>query len=392
MPVYDLRYATCAVSIGADFLGGWASPVFYARQFGHFRQGRPNLRGKLVQADSRFSITAQSADQWLPLRPGTELSFALALGHLLLSEKLARVTAPPKVLQTFETADVADAARLCGIPEKRLRQVAQELGESEKPLVLAGASIPLTNSLAALKAAAWLNVLLGNLGKPGGVLPPAPDAAPSRPVYSNALAQIEHAQFVFLDGVDPLYTLPPSTGVAQNLTRVETIVSSLPSFINDSAAFADLLLPDHHSLEIGAAVFPAVVAGAAVAVPFVHPLHDTRATEEVLAGLAKKLSADFVAATPQSVMEKMLPADQSWDAAVRQEASLDRSETSESAKPPAPATLETPPPAFHRRCYTIPAALPAVSLAAVRRRPKCAPSLDAGIARSGFERHVESPG
>ena len=343
VPVYDLRHATCAVGVGADFLGGWASPVFYARQFGHFRQGRPNLRGKLMQAESRFSITAQSADQWLPLRPGAELFFALALGHLLLSEKLARATAPPQVLQAFEAVDVANGARLCGIPEKRLRQVAQELGESERPLVLAGASIAQSNSLMALKAAAWLNVLLGNVGKPGGVLPPAPDAAPSRPVYSNALAQIEHAQFVFLDGVDPLYTLPPSTGVAQKLTRIETIIS-LSSFINDSAAFADLLLPDHHSLETGAAVFPAVVAGAAVAVPFVHPLHDTRATEEVLAGLAKKLSADFVAATPQSVMEKMLPADQSWDASVRQGGFWTEARP-ESAKPPA-TTLETPQAAF----------------------------------------------
>ncbi len=338
VPVYDLRHATCAVSIGADFLGGWASPVFYARQFGHFRQGRPNLRGKLVQAESRFSITAQSADQWLPLRPGAELFFALALGHLLLSEKLARATAPPKVLQAFETADVARAARLCGIPEKRLRQVAHELGESEKPLVLAGASIAQTNSLAALKAAAWLNVLLGNVGKPGGVLPPAPDAAASRPAFANAMAQIEHAQFVFLEGVDPLYTLPPSTGVAEKLARVETIVS-LSSFINDSAAYADLLLPDHHSLENGAAVFPAVVAGAAVATPFVHPLYDARSTEEVLAGLAKKLSVDFVAATPKSVIEKMLPADQSWDAAVRQGGFWTEARPN-SAKPPAPATLD----------------------------------------------------
>ncbi len=344
LPVYDLQHAVCAVGIGADFLGGWASPVFYARQFGHFRQGRPNLRGRLVQAESRFSITAQSADKWLPLRPGTELFFALALGHLVLSEKLTRATAPPHILQTFEAVDVANAARLCGVPENRLGQVAHELGESERPLVLAGASIPHTNSLAALKAAAWLNVLLGNLGKPGGVLPPAPDAATSRPAYLNALAKIEHAQFLFLDGVDPLYTLPPSTGVAEKLTRIETIVS-VSSFLNDSAAYADMLLPDHHSLESAAAVFPAVVAGAAVATPFVHPLFDTPSTEEVLAGLAKKLNVEFVAATPKLVLEKMLPADQTWDAVLRQGGFWTEPKP-ENAKPTAPTTLETPQAAF----------------------------------------------
>lgn len=340
VPVYDLRHATYAVGIGGDFLGGWASPVFYARQFGHFRQGRPGVRGKLVQAESRFSITAQSADLWLPLRPGTELFFALALGHLLLSEKLARATVPEQVRRALEAVDVANAARLCGVTEKRLRQVARELGESERPLVLAGASIPHTNSLASLKAAAWLNVLLGNVGKAGGVLPPSPDSAASRPVYTNALAKIEQAQFLFLDGVDPLYTWPASTGVAEKLARVETIVN-VSSFLNDSAAYADLLLPDHHSLETGAAVFPAVGPGAAVAAPFVHPLYDTRSTEDVLAGLAKKLGVDFVAATPKSVMEKMLSANQSWDAVVRQGGCWSEA-SPESAKLPAHAMLETP--------------------------------------------------
>jgi anaerobic selenocysteine-containing dehydrogenase len=340
VPVYDLRHATYALGIGADFLGGWVSPVFYARQFGHFRQGRPGVRGKLVQAEARFSITAQSADQWLALRPGTELSFALALGYLLLSENLARATVPPQVLQAFEAVDVANAALLCGVTEKRLRRVARELGESEKPLVLAGASIAQTNSLAALKAAAWLNVLLGNVGKPGGVLPPAPDAAASRPAFSNALTQIEHAQLLFLDSVDPLYSLPTSAGVADKLARVETI-ASLSSFINDSAAYADMLLPDHHSLETGAAVFPAVIAGAAVATPFVYPLYDTRSTEDVLAALAKKLSVEFVPATPKSVMEKMLPADQSWAAVVRQGGFWTEPKPV-NAKPPSPATLETP--------------------------------------------------
>jgi menaquinone reductase, molybdopterin-binding-like subunit len=344
LPVYDLRKATYAVGVGVDFLGGWASPVFYAREFGHFRQGRPGVRGKLVQAESRFSITAQSADQWLPLRPGTELFFALVLGHLLLSEKLARASVPAQVVQVFEAVDVTNAARLCGVTEKRLRQVARELGESEKPLVLAGASVPQTNSLTALKTAAWLNVLLGNAGKPGGVLPPSPDASASRPAYTNALARMDHAQFLFLDGVDPLYTLPASTGLAEKLARVETIVS-VSSFLNDSASHADLLLPDHHSLEAGAVVFPAVVAGAAVAAPFVHPLYDTRSTEDVLAALAKKLNVAFVAATPKSALEKMLPADQSWDAVVRQGGFWTEPKP-ENTKPPAPATLETPQAAF----------------------------------------------
>src|SRR5437879_8763221 len=66
LPVYDLAHAHYALGVGADFLGGWASPVYYGRLFGSFRQGRSNVRGQLVQAESRLSITAAAADRWLP--------------------------------------------------------------------------------------------------------------------------------------------------------------------------------------------------------------------------------------------------------------------------------------------------------------------------------------
>ena len=350
LPVYDLANAVYAVGIGADFLGGWASPVYYARQFGHFRQGRDNVRGHLVQAEGRFSITAQSADQWLPLRPGTELPFALALGHLLLSAKPARSKMiPAQIASVFEAVDVTVAAQACGIAEKRLRQVARELSESEKPLVIPGASTPQTNSLAALMAASYLNVMLGNVGQKGGVHPPSSTMTSSRPVYANALAQIERAQFIFLDGVDPLYTLPMATGVADKLARVETVISLSP-FVNDSAAYADLLLPDHHSLEGEAAVFPAVAPGlaATVATPFVHPLYDTRATEQVLAELAKKLSIALETVTPKAAVEKILPEGEIWDDVARRGGFWSEPATTKAANVPA-ATLDTKPAALDRK-------------------------------------------
>jgi anaerobic selenocysteine-containing dehydrogenase len=83
LPVYDLANARFTLGVGADFLGGWASPVYYARQFGHFRQGRRDVRGRLVQAESRLSITAAAADKWLPLRPGSEPQFLAAVARLI---------------------------------------------------------------------------------------------------------------------------------------------------------------------------------------------------------------------------------------------------------------------------------------------------------------------
>ena len=60
--MYEVQDATLVLSIGADFLGGWVSPVLYSRRYAHMRQGRHELRGRLVHAESRFSLTAWNAD------------------------------------------------------------------------------------------------------------------------------------------------------------------------------------------------------------------------------------------------------------------------------------------------------------------------------------------
>ncbi len=100
---------------------------------------------------------------------------------------------------------------------------------------------------------------------------------------------LARAQVVFIDGANPVYTMPRSAGVADALARAELVIA-FGTFLDDSAAWADLLLPDHHALESDLALVPAVRAHPAVAVstPFVEPLYDTRAVETTLADLARK--------------------------------------------------------------------------------------------------------
>ena len=128
-PVYDLANAHFVLGVGADFLGGWASPVYYARQFGHFRQGRSEVRGRLVQAESRLSITASAADRWLPVRPGTEPQLLAAVGRILLDSKLARNAKylPKAAADAFHAADVKTLLAACVLDEKRVREAVQEL-------------------------------------------------------------------------------------------------------------------------------------------------------------------------------------------------------------------------------------------------------------------------
>jgi anaerobic selenocysteine-containing dehydrogenase len=313
VPRYDLARARFALGVGADFLGGWASPVFYARQYGHFRQGRTGVRGKLVQAESRMSLTAASADEWLPIRPGSEPQLLAAIARLLIDEKLTR---------NGEQADVGipvnldELIRATGLSEKRLRRVVRELGESEAPLIIAGASIVQTNSLDALLAAHYVNLLLGNIGRPGGVLPPNLSPVPfTSPL--NIPDAVERASLLLLDGENPAYSYPAPVN---SLANIESIVS-FGKFVDDSAAYADLILPDHHTMESESAVAPPV-AGTSIAYtvtePFVRPLYNTRPIEQTLADIARKLNVVFVAVTSQGFVQPVLKPDESWDGVVLQ--------------------------------------------------------------------------
>jgi anaerobic selenocysteine-containing dehydrogenase len=320
LPVYDLANAHHALGVGADFLGGWASPVYYGRQFGNFRQARREIRGRLVHAESRLSLTAASADRWLPLRPGSEPQFLAAVGHLLLDLHLARSreALPSPVLEAFQSADVGKCLASCGLPENRVRELVQELGESEAPLVLAGASVLQANSVDAVIASHYVNLMLGNVGKRGGVLPPPTPLLPALTDHraSEALAR---ARVVLLDEANPAYTLPQSTGVLNALARAETVVS-FSGFLDDSGAWCDLLLPGHHVLESEVAVVPAVSpqSGATIGVPFVEPLYETHALEKTLSDLAHILNLEYKPPTAREALQQALSGDTAFEDAVRQ--------------------------------------------------------------------------
>ena len=303
-PVYDLANAHLVLGVGADFLGGWISPVYYARQFGNFRQGRREVRGRLVQAESRLSITASAADRWLPVRPGTEPQFLAAVGRILLDAKLARNAKdlPKAAADAFRAADVKTLLAACGLDEKRVRQAVQELGESPAPLVIGGASVLQNNSLDAVIASHYINVMLGNIGKPGGVLAPAKQAIAPAENYRVAEA-LAHAQVVLIDGANPAYLFPKSSGVEDALKRAETVIS-FGSFLDDSSAWADLILPDHDTLESEIALVPAAStrAGMAVGTPFIRPLYDTRAVERTLAEIAEKMQMSYEGVSVREVI------------------------------------------------------------------------------------------
>src|SRR5713101_2707006 len=88
LPTFDLPRTRYLMVFGADFLGTWNSPVSQNIGYGEMRQGRLGVRAKFVQVEPRMSQTGANADEWIPVRPGTEGVVALGLAHVILAARL----------------------------------------------------------------------------------------------------------------------------------------------------------------------------------------------------------------------------------------------------------------------------------------------------------------
>ncbi len=88
LEVLDLENTRYLLSFAAGLVETHLSPVLYSLGLAHLRGGGEARRAKFVQAEGRFSLTAAQADEWLPVRPGSEAALALSMAHVLVKEEL----------------------------------------------------------------------------------------------------------------------------------------------------------------------------------------------------------------------------------------------------------------------------------------------------------------
>jgi anaerobic selenocysteine-containing dehydrogenase len=136
--------------------------------------------GKLVVIDPRRSRTAEVADEHHPIRPGTDAHLLFALVHVLFAEGL---TAPGRLADLADGFEAVEelaqpftpeaVAPVTGIAAESIRRMACELAAAESAAVY-GRIGTTTQEFGTL--ASWLvdvlNVLTGNLDRPGGALFP----------------------------------------------------------------------------------------------------------------------------------------------------------------------------------------------------------------------------
>ena len=298
LPTIDLARSGFVIAFGADFLGTWNSPVAQSAAYGQMRQGGARLRGRFAQVESRMSLTGASADEWVPIKPGTEGVLALGLAHAMIAGKLRPGDAAGRAGTAIEgwaggLADYAPAKveEITGVAAKRIERLARELAERPPAVaVIGGAPLAHTNGLFHALAVNALNALLGTVGQPGGIFfTPGVQSPVSSP--QPLLAALQSAKLLMLDEANPVFGTAKALKVREALDKVPFIVS-FGSFVDDTSALADLILPDHSFLESWVDSTPesgSIEAVATVAGPVMKPLYQTRATADVLIEIAGKL-------------------------------------------------------------------------------------------------------
>ncbi|MEY8876045.1 MAG: molybdopterin-dependent oxidoreductase, partial [Leptothrix sp. (in: b-proteobacteria)] len=281
----------------------WAHPILF-RRLEDARRARPQQRWIVV--DVRRTETAETADLFLQIQPGTDVALYHGMLHLMLWEGLtdpayiaAHTTGFDALRDAVRAWTPKEAARVCGIREDDLIQAARWFAQSDRRAGQDGRTAPgatlslycqgLNQSASGTdKNAALINLHLatGQIGRPGAgpfSLTGQPNAMGGREVggLSNLLSAhrdlanpAHRAEVAALWGVadvpakpgksaiemfqaaadgelkalwiactNPAQSLPDQATVHRALQRCDFVVLQEAFSTTATAAYADLLLP-----------------------------------------------------------------------------------------------------------------------------------------------------
>ncbi len=349
-PGYNLERTRYLLNFDYALLESAQPTVRLLNAYAFMRRGRPDERTHIVQIEPRLSVTGIKADEWVPIKPGTEGLLALSLAWVILYEHLydrAFVEQHCHGFEEWREAVLQDypparAATLAGVSVRTIERLAREFADTPPALALGGDAVGQhTNGLFSQMAIHSLNALVGSIDVPGGVMMQRqPPLTPWPEVYADdvttqGLAQlridgperyplghstVHHLPESIMTGnpyplealllyrANPLHESPDPEAWREALERVPLIVS-FDSFIEETSAYADYILPDHTFLErwIAAPLLPSLgYPVLALGQPVVEPLHDTRAFGDVLIQLAHQVGGGLGESFPWNDYRELL--------------------------------------------------------------------------------------
>jgi MoCo/4Fe-4S cofactor protein with predicted Tat translocation signal len=252
IPTYRFDKADVIVSLGADFLANWVSPLEHARQYGMTRKVSKDKRtmSKHYQFETILSLTGSNADERFPVKPSEMAQVALDI----LNGTAGKVAA-----------------------EGVKKVVAALNGAKGKALVVAGSND------------AALQLVVNEINKKIGAYGTTIDT--SVPDYThqgddNALKTLTDdlnagkVDTVIFWNSNPVYTAPAALGFDKALAKASLKIS-FAGILDETAALCDWVCPDHHYLEAWNDHNPRK-GSYSIQQPVINPLFKTRHAQETL--------------------------------------------------------------------------------------------------------------
>ncbi|MEM2320969.1 MAG: molybdopterin-dependent oxidoreductase [Candidatus Bathyarchaeia archaeon] len=317
----------------------WGKEPFEAPRIVGFLQGLMEAKdrgAKLVVVNPRLSKTAEKADEWIPIRPGTDGAMALAMAKTIIDEELYDREFIEKYCYGFDefrghleekgyTPEWAEG--ITGVPASTIRRIAREFAAT-KPAVSSAyhGFACYTNAFDAMRAILLLNVLTGNVDKPGsflltgspnGLEPPLkpPFKVPEDKIAKISKPSLREALGFYLAPDFPTALLPkiilegkPYPIRALILSQVNPIMSDantkiwieafksldfavvIDIYLSETAMYCDIVLPDacyfeRYDILQGFNHAPMVLYSE----PALSPPGEAKPIYEIVKGIAEKM-------------------------------------------------------------------------------------------------------
>ncbi len=256
LPHYRFGNAEVIASFDADFLGTWISPVEFTEEYSRNRD--PESRFSYhVQFESRMSLTGSKADRRV---------------------RVSQAEIPELLEQ------LADEIRGQSNPGTgaEIRDLAARLKNAKgRSLVISG-----SQDVAVQILCNEINHRLENYGSAVDLERPSYQRQGDDRELERLVAEVASGKVaaLFMDGVNPAYDLPDGAAFPAYLKNVPLVVS-FAGRMDETAALAHYVCPDHHPLESWSDA-EAVSGTVSMSQPAVRPLGNTRPVLESLTGWA----------------------------------------------------------------------------------------------------------
>ncbi|MFV2004549.1 MAG: molybdopterin oxidoreductase family protein [Gammaproteobacteria bacterium] len=166
----DFDHTECLLAFGSNLPE--QHPIIYWR----LCEALEERKFPIIVVDPRVTMFAQKADIHLPVAPGTDLVLLNALSHVILEEGLAdddyiraHTVGYDEFSALLKEYDPESASKICGIDADMIRKVARMYAKAGAAMTIWTMGInQSTHGSDGVCAINNLNLITGNIGKPGG--------------------------------------------------------------------------------------------------------------------------------------------------------------------------------------------------------------------------------